>query len=204
MAADRGAVVAGIDAAKDLIEIAAQRTATGDFRVGDLEALPWPDKSFDWVTGFSAFQFADNKVRALAEARRVSRRSVAIAIPTRASESGIASVFKPLSPLFPAPALESLRDSGIFALSEPGKLDDVLDAAGLRIQHDHEIDCPILFEDAEAALRAFVGAGPTAVAIQHSGESAVGQALAESLRPFARADGRVMLPGRYRVVLTEA
>lgn len=203
MAADRGAVVAGIDAAKELIEIATERTANGDFRVGDLEALPWRDKSFDWVTGFSAFQFADNKVRALTEARRVSRGFVAIVIPSRASESGIASVFKALSRFFPAQALESMRHSGIFALSEPKTLDDVLAAVGLRVQHDHEIDCPILFKDAEAALRAFVGAGPTAVAIQHSGEPAVAQALAESVRLFTGTGDRVILPSRYRVVLTE-
>jgi hypothetical protein len=203
MAADRGAVVAGIDAAKALIDIATERTANGDFRVGDLEALPWPDQSFDWVTGFSAFQFTDNKVRALAEARRVSRGFVGIVIPSHASQSGIASVFKPLSHLFPAHALESMRHSGIFALSEPSRLDDVLEAVGLRVEHDREIDCRIVFRNAEAALRAFRGAGPTAIAIQHSGEAAVARALAESLRPFTRADERVTLPGRYRVVLTE-
>jgi SAM-dependent methyltransferase len=76
MAADRGASVAGIDAAGELVEIAAERTPGGDFRVGDLEALPWPENSFDVVTGFSSFQFADDKVRALAEARRVSRGTV--------------------------------------------------------------------------------------------------------------------------------
>ncbi len=65
------------------------------FRVGDIEALPWDDDSFELVTGFSAFQFADDKVRALQEARRVARRLIAVVIPTRAIESGIAAVFKP-------------------------------------------------------------------------------------------------------------
>ena len=102
MAADRGASVAGIDAAERLIEIAAERTSEGDFRVGDLEALPWPEDSFDVVTGFSAFQFADDKVRALMEARRVSRRPVAVVIPSRVPESGITLVFKALFPFFPA------------------------------------------------------------------------------------------------------
>jgi SAM-dependent methyltransferase len=58
MAADRGASVAGIDAAAGLVAIAAERTPSGDFCVGDLEALPWRDQSFDVVTGFNAFQFA--------------------------------------------------------------------------------------------------------------------------------------------------
>jgi ubiquinone/menaquinone biosynthesis C-methylase UbiE len=57
MAADRGASVAGIDAAGELLEIAAERTPGGDFRVGDIQALPWPENSFDAVTGFSSFQF---------------------------------------------------------------------------------------------------------------------------------------------------
>ena len=81
MAADRGASVAGIDAAEGLIEFAAERTPEGEFRVGDLEELPWPEDSFDVVTGFSAFQFADDKVQALTEARRVSGGSVAVVIP---------------------------------------------------------------------------------------------------------------------------
>ncbi len=41
-------LVAGIDAAEQLIDIAAERTPDGDFRTGDLEALPWPDDSLMW------------------------------------------------------------------------------------------------------------------------------------------------------------
>jgi SAM-dependent methyltransferase len=201
MASDRGASVAGIDAAEGLIEIAAERTPEGDFRIGDLEALPWPENSFDVVTGFSAFQFADGKVRALTEARRVSRGLVAVVIPSRVSESGITLVFKPLFPLFLPEALESMKHSGMFALSEPGKLEEVLDAAGLTVHEDEEIESLIVFDDTAGAVRAFVGAGPTALAIGHSGELAVAQAVRESLGPFTGTDGRVTLPAWYRVVL---
>jgi ubiquinone/menaquinone biosynthesis C-methylase UbiE len=201
MAADRGASIAGIDAARELIEIAAERTPESDFRVGDLEALPWPENFFDVVTGFSAFQFADDKVRALTEARRVSRGLVAVVIPSRVSESGITLVFKPLFRFFPPEALESMKHSGMFALSEPGKLEEVLAAASLRVEDDEEIESLILFEDAAGAVRAFVGAGPTALAIGHSGEVAVAQAVGEALAPFTGMDGRVTLPTWYRVVL---
>ena len=105
LAAARGATVAGIDAAVDL-EIAAERTPEADLRVGDLEDLPWGDGSFDFVTGFSSFQFADDKPRAPAEARRVARRQVVVVIPTRVPEAAITQVFQPLFPLFPAEALE--------------------------------------------------------------------------------------------------
>ena len=200
MAADRGALVAGLDAAEQLVAIAAGRTPGGDFRTGDLEALPWPDDSFDVVTGFSTFQFADDKIRALTEAGRVSRDLVAVVIPTRVSESGIAAVFKPLFPLFPPEALEGMKRSGMFALSEPGKLDDLLPAVG-RVVHDDEIDCPTRFADTETAVRAFIGAGPMQPAIQRSGEQTIAEAVGEGLTPYIEPDGRITLPGRYRVVI---
>jgi SAM-dependent methyltransferase len=201
MAANRGANVAGIDAAKELVAIATRRTPEGDFRVGDLESLPWPDASFDWVTGFNSFQFADDKARALGEARRVSRGPVAVVTPSRASESGITSVFKQMFPLFLPEALEGMKQSGMFALSVPGRLEEVLAAAHLTVQVETEIETPIAFDNVDAAVRAFLGAGPTALAIRHSGESAVAPAVRDALGPFTGAQGRVTLPGWYRVVL---
>lgn len=201
MAADRGAGVAGIDAAEELIAIAAARTPEGDFRVGDVEALPWPDDSFDAVTGFSSFQFADDKPRALNEARRVARGPVVMVIPTRVPESGLAMVFRPLFPLFPPEALESMKQSGMFALSEPGKVEEVLAAAGMTPSEDHEIDCPITFANPGVATRAFLGAGPMALAVRQSGEEAIREAVRDAVRSFASDDGRVTLPSWYRVVL---
>ena len=203
MAADRGARVAGVDASEELIQIAAERTSEGDFRVGDIEALPWEEDSFDVVTGFSAFQFADDKVRALGEAARVSRGAVAVVIPTRVSESGIASVFKPVFPLFADEALESMKQSGMLALSEPGKLEEVLAAAALTPYEDDEIEWPIVFDDVRVAERAFMGAGPTQLAISTSGEAAVAGAVRAALEPFRAPDGRVVLPAWYRATLVK-
>ena len=199
MAADRGADVAGIDAARALVEIAASRTPGGDFRVGDLEALPWPDDTFDVVTGFSAFQFAKDKVRALVEARRVSRGPVVVVIPHR-SGSGIAVVFAALLPLFPPQALADLADNGIFALSDPGRLDEVCAAARLTIQDDDEIEAVVGFADTDTAVRAFTAAGPTQLAIAQSGEPAVAQAVRDTLHQFTGPDPQVILPGWFRVV----
>jgi SAM-dependent methyltransferase len=201
MAASRGAAVAGIDAADELVSVAAERTPDGDFREGELEALPWADDVFDVVTGFSAFQFADDKVRALAEARRVSRGTVAVIVPSRVPESGVTAVFAPLSRLFPAAALESMQQSGMFALSQREQLDAVTAAAGLTAFADDELECPIVFDDVDVAARAFVGAGPTALAVRHSGEAAVTRVVRAAVGPFTGADGRVRLPGWYRALL---
>jgi hypothetical protein len=156
------------------------------------------------VTGFSAFQFADDKVRGLTEARRVSRGWVVVVIPTRTPESGIVSVYTPVFPLFSEEALASMKRSGMFALSEPGVLEAALASAELSRQEDETIECPIVFEHVNAAERAFLGAGPTQLAISHSGEAIVAEAVRSSLEPFIDADGRVALPAWYRVVLAQA
>ena len=74
MAAQRGARVSGLDAADALIEIARARVPSANFHVGEMEALPFGDCTFDVVTGFHAFNYAARPVVALAEARRVAKR----------------------------------------------------------------------------------------------------------------------------------
>lgn len=91
IAADRGARVSGIDATAPLVEITRERTRNGDFRVGDMEALPWPDNSFDVVTGFNSFFFGADLVRALREARRVARPGGEVAMTVFGRARGAAS-----------------------------------------------------------------------------------------------------------------
>jgi hypothetical protein len=56
LASDRGAQVSGIDAAESLLTVARERVAAADFRLGDLQDLPFADGCFDVVTGFNSFQ----------------------------------------------------------------------------------------------------------------------------------------------------
>ena len=48
----RGARCAGIDASPRLLAVARDRSPDADLRVGDMNALPWGDESFDVVTSF--------------------------------------------------------------------------------------------------------------------------------------------------------
>ena len=200
LATQRGAAVAGIDASAELAEIAAKRTPEADIRVGDLEALPWPDRTFDVVTGFSSYQFADNHVAALTEARRVSRGQVWVAIPTRLAESGIPAVFAALAPLLPPESLSCLKRSGMYALSARGTLEETLAKAGMSPRSDQTIEVTSVFSDIGAAVSGFLSAGATALAIHHSGQPAVEQALHAAMAPFTENHGRVTLPGWFRVV----
>jgi ubiquinone/menaquinone biosynthesis C-methylase UbiE len=200
LAADRGADVAGVDASAELVAIAAATSPEADVRVADLERLPWPDASFDAVTGFSSFQFADDHVRALGEARRVSRGPVWVVVPTRLSESGIPQVFGSLIGLFPAEALPDLRRSGMYALSAAENLAEALDGAGLRICTQDVVEATVTFPDVTTATRGFLRAGATALAIQHAGEDAVRAFVHEALEPLTDQAGQVRLPGWFRVI----
>src|SRR5262245_21255596 len=73
LAAQRGAIVAGIDAAEGMIEVARERVPASDLRVGDLEDLPWDDNAFDIVTSFIAVQYTADPVHGLAEMTRATR-----------------------------------------------------------------------------------------------------------------------------------
>jgi hypothetical protein len=192
--------VAGIDASRDLVDIAAQRSPQADLRVGDFQTLPWPDGSFDVVTGFSTFQFADDHAAALTEAQRVGRGQVWVAVPTRLADSGIPHVFAALTTLFPPDALPSLKRSGMYALSAPGRLEDVLATARLSARTDETIEAPSVFSDPVAAVGAFLSAGATVLAVRHSGQPTVERAVSDALDPFIGDSGRVTLPGWFRVV----
>lgn len=82
IARDLGARVAGLDATKEFIDIARERTPDGGFEVGEMEDLPWQDDTFDVVTGFNSFFLADDMVGALREARRVARPGGTLALTT--------------------------------------------------------------------------------------------------------------------------
>jgi ubiquinone/menaquinone biosynthesis C-methylase UbiE len=53
-----------------------------ELRSGEIEQLPYANAAFDVVTGFNAFQYAADPIRALREARRVTAAGGAVVIVT--------------------------------------------------------------------------------------------------------------------------
>jgi ubiquinone/menaquinone biosynthesis C-methylase UbiE len=76
--AARGLQVAGIDANPEMIEVAQSYVPQGRFKQGVAEVIPFPDHSFDLVFMGVVLHETDDRVQALAEARRVARQRVAI------------------------------------------------------------------------------------------------------------------------------
>lgn len=188
LAAQRGATVAGLDAAEASLEIARERTPAGEFRLGEMEDLPWPDNTFDVVTGFNAFQYAANVTNALREARRVARPGgrVVMAVWGRPEDSDMGALIAALGQFLPPPPPGA---PGPFALSVPGRVEGLLQQAGLTPESSGEVDCPFEFPDLGTAVRGHLSAGPAAAAVRQAGVEAVRQAIAEALAPF-RMNGR--------------
>jgi SAM-dependent methyltransferase len=201
IAADRGAQVAGIDATAAFVEIARERVRGGDFRVGDLEQLPWADDSFDVVTGFNSFIFAAGIVAALHEARRVARPGGIVAITAfgRPDRCESTHVFGSVGQLLPAQS----EDEGP-ALHEEGTLESLATAAGLTPREAGYFEVVEEYPDVDTFLRGYLAAGPIVSACRSLGYEAVREALAEGVRPLVTAAGGVRIEDELRYLIATA
>jgi SAM-dependent methyltransferase len=201
IAARRGAKVSGIDASEPAIAAARARVPEADFRVGEIEALPFEDATFDAVTGFNAFQYAARPVRALAEARRVARRNAAIVLVTWGPRERCeaAAYLAALGRFLPPPPPGA---PGPFALSEPGVLESLAREAGLVPDQVRDVDGPFVYADESTALRGLLSAGPAVRAIQTAQDEApVRAAVLEAIAPYRRHDSGYRLENTFRYVI---
>ena len=200
LAAECGAQVAGIDATRAFIAIAKQRVPQGDFRLGEMEQLPYDGGTFDVVTGFNSFQFAGDPVNALKEARRVSKRGAAVVTATwgKPETCDAAAFMEALRPLLP-PAPPGAP--GPFALSADGALEALAEQAGLTPRSVGEVDCPFEYANLDALLRGFLSAGPSVKAIQVSGEAKVRNAVTTAVAPFRLSSGGYHLENTFRFLV---
>jgi SAM-dependent methyltransferase len=202
IAAERGAEVSGIDAAPALLDIARLRMPQGDFRLGDLEELPFGDGSFDVVTGFNSFQYAGNPTVALGEARRVTKPGGAIVIMTWGNPDGMeaASLVAALRPLTPPPPPGA---PGPFALSDEQALRKFAADAGLKPMEVFDVDSPWIYADESTAVRGLNSSGVAARAMENSGEPAVTEAHAKAIARFRQPDGSYRIKATFRCLAAQ-
>lgn len=186
LAAKLGALVTGIDASEVELVIARERVPRGDFQCGEMEELPYADASFDVVTGFNSLQFADDPLHALWEARRVAKPGGYVAMVSGGKEEDceFSTTIKAVMACLP-PSLPRART---FSLSEPGKLDALMEQAGLTIYTRGDVSCPFAYPDDETAWKTISSSGPLVGAIRAAGEETIKQAVLTSLVPFKTPD----------------
>lgn len=81
-AARRGGTIIGMDLAPQMVALAAQLWPSIDFRVGDLEALPFPDGSFDAAFGNFVILHVPRPELAVQQLARVLRGGGRLALST--------------------------------------------------------------------------------------------------------------------------
>jgi len=124
-------------------------------RIGEMEALPYEDDSFDVVMGFNSFFFADDMVAALREAARVAKPGAPVVLqvwgdPDRCDLEAMKGAVAPFMPAPPtgAPAPPELW--------RPGVLEEVAVAAGLRPESTFDLRWAYEFADDDALARALL------------------------------------------------
>jgi ubiquinone/menaquinone biosynthesis C-methylase UbiE len=199
IAADRGAHICGLDAAAPFVQIAQERIPAGEFRVGDIEHVPWPDNSFDIVTGFNSFIFAADISGALREARRVARSGAEVAITAfgRPERCESTSIFGSVGQLLPAQS----EEEGGLALHEVGTLEKLASEAGLTPKEAGYVKLAEEYPDLHTFLRGYLAAGPIVSATRKLGEAPVRDALTQGVRPLRTASGGVRFEDEYRYLI---
>jgi SAM-dependent methyltransferase len=107
LAAVAGADVTGSDLSPALVETAARRAAERGlaipFEVGDAQALPYADASFDVVSSSVGAIFAPDHARVAAELARVVRPGGRIGLTAWRIDSGVGDIFRGMAPFMPPP-----------------------------------------------------------------------------------------------------
>jgi SAM-dependent methyltransferase len=203
LVAERGGEPHGIDASEALVDFARTGLPAADLRVGEMEDLPWDDDTFDLVTGFNSFFFADDMVAALREARRVAKPGVPIVIQVwgaheRCDLEAMKQVARPFLPPRPPDAPPDPD------LSRPGALEALAAQAGLT--PDSEFDTAWAFEypDADTLGRALVAVAGLAVLAGPEREQELSAAIVDGLAPYRRADGSYRLSNEYHYLIARA
>ncbi|HSC91750.1 MAG TPA: class I SAM-dependent methyltransferase [Gaiellaceae bacterium] len=200
---DRGGEAFGIDASEALIELARERLPEADLRVGELEDLPYDDHSFDLVTGFNSFFFANDMVAALQEAGRVARPGAAVVVQVwgaheRCELEAMKAIARPFLPPRPPDAPPDPD------LSQDGALETLAARAGLTPETTFATTWAFEYPDAETLGRALLAPAGLVVLAGPDREDAVKAAIVEGLAPYRAADGSYRLENEYHFLIARA
>jgi SAM-dependent methyltransferase len=185
VAADHGAIVSGIDASEALLAIARERVPEADLSLGDLQRLPYADDTFDAVTGFCSFFFADDMVEALREAGRVAKPGAPVVIQVwgRPERFDLGLMKAVLARFRPPPPADRLDPSTLW---KPGVLEDLAVQAGLIPDAAFDDRFAYEYADEESMSRAMLSAGGFGAIVgdrQDEARAAVLEALAVCRTP---------------------
>tara|TARA_B100000315_G_scaffold249789_1_gene281551 strand:+ start:337 stop:1122 length:786 start_codon:yes stop_codon:yes gene_type:complete len=199
MAVELGATVFGLDASEAMISFAQKFVPEGDFRVGELEELPFDDDYFDAVMAANSVQYAENPNNALKEIRRVCKPEGKVSVCTWdvAEKNEMRFLMGAIRDLLPDPPPSG---RGPFALAEAGKLEGFVEDAGLRVVSGESVPVVYHFESLEIFIRAQCASGANQIPLSTIGEKDFRQALMDFFEKHKGDDGKLSLNNMFRFV----
>jgi SAM-dependent methyltransferase len=203
LAAERGGEPYGIDASDALIEFARRRLPDADLRVGEMEDLPWEPETFDLVTGFNSFFFANDMVATLREAGRVAKPGAPVVIQVwgahqRCDLEAMKHLARPFLPPRPPDAPPDPD------LSQPGALQALARQAGLTPDNEFDATWVLEYPDAETLGRALVAVAGLAVLAGPEREQELKTTIVDGLAPYHNPDGSYQLSNEFHYLIAHA
>ena len=202
MAASLGAKVVGVDPSPLHVTTARRRNPNGEFHVGRLEELPFPDSRFDAITVVDSLQRSMHPTRVLRELGRVLRGSGRIAIVAWSDPRGCDSAVC-FENVRPEDDTALTASTGPYAFAATGALADSLSRAGLRASSSEHMSFTHTYADVRSARHELVGGGHAPDAFRQLSEEEQLARLHPLLEPFKQADGSYVLHNSFRLVIAK-
>jgi SAM-dependent methyltransferase len=201
LAAERGATVSGLDASAPLLEIARERLPDADFRIGDIESLPFADGAFDAVIAACSVQYCADRIAALRELRRVCAQGgrVVVGLWGVPEKVEYRTVFAAVRDALPEPP----PGKGPFELSVEGVLPGLIAEAGLAVLARGEAACPFHYPTFELFWRANVAAGPLQAALRQVAEEELRERVRNALAALHGPDGSLAFVNTFQYVVAQ-
>ena len=200
-AAQRAARVAGFDISEGMVTLARSKVPEGDFRIGNLVAIPFDDNSFDAVIACDCLPFARDTVAAIAELSRVCKSdgTAVIAIWDEAEHSDHSRVFSSMEAVLSAPLnISPLR------LSKRGLLEGLIKKAGRTVEEVRNVPLEYHFKTFEEYWRAARLIAGVKNMIDTAGEDLMRDAAFSGSEPSIQPSGEVVFRNAYRVLVMGA
>jgi len=183
----RGATVSGLDASEELIDIARARTPDGDFRVGDMFALPFGDGAFDTVTSFNGIWNGCDDALDQARAALTDDGLLGLTYWGAFERMGLMPYFLTViehsPPSHQAASIELGETSSV--------VEGMLRATDFDPLEHGTVEVINEWPDVATAVRALAAAGPSVPAIEAIGYDNFCDALRDAISPTLDQGGRV-------------
>lgn len=193
-AADRGARVTGIDPDPSAVRLAAAEVPQGTFALGD--AADPPTGPFDVVAAVQLLMHVADPTVVLAASAR-SGSVVAATVWGRERECDVRVFREALLPWLDAHPPRS----GPAPVTEPERLREVADRAGLVIERLDEVACPFEYADEDQLLGPLLDSALGRAAGRRAGPAALRSAVLRHLEPYRTEAGGYRLENLFRVLV---